>query len=427
MKVKETGKWSRLDNAAKIFPPTTTKRDTKVFRFACELKEMVEQEILQQAVTLTLEDFPAFRCVLKNGLFWYYLEESDIQPVVREEYRPPCSPIYNKNVKRLLFEVTYYRKRVNLEVYHALTDGTGAMEFLRMMVFHYLVLKYADEFADNPPVLDYDATSAERTKDSFQKYYSRRRKRKQKMLVAYRMRGPRFPEQRILVTEGIMPVHQLLQKAREYHTTLTILCVSLLIMAIRKEMPVRAAKKPVVITVPVNLRNHFPSGSARNFFCVIRVSYGAQDGDGSLESILAKVGANFKQALAPEELEGSINQFTALEKNVFTRAIPLVLKDPVMRVGYELSAREESSSLSNVGPVRMPPELSKYIELFDVFVSANKPQICMCSFGENLTMSFTSPFVGTDVQKNFFRAITELGVTVKIAANRIDEEAGGVL
>lgn len=427
MKVKKTGKWSRLDNAAKIFPPTTTKRDTKVFRFACELKEMVEQEVLQQAVNLTLEDFPAFRSVLKNGLFWYYLEESDFQPVVREEYRPPCSPIYNKNVKSLLFEVTFYKKRINLEVYHALTDGAGAMEFLRMMVFHYLVLKYPNEFAENPPALDYDATSAERTKDSFQKYYSRRKKCKQKMLAAYRIRGPRFPEQRILVIEGIMPVRQLLDKARKHHATLTVLCVSLLMMAIRKEMPVRAAKKPVAITVPVNLRNHFPSGSVRNFFCVIRVSYGAEDGDGSLESILAKVGATFKQALTEEELEGRINQFTSLEKNMFTRAIPLVLKDPVMRIAYEISAQEETSSLSNVGQVRMPPELGKYIELFDVFVSANKPQICMCSFGENLTISFTSPFIGTDVQKNFFRAITELGIPVKIAANRIDEESGGVL
>ena len=74
-KEKKDRQWSRLDNAAKIFPSTSGKRDTKVFRFACELVRPVEEAILQQALDRTLEEFPGFLCVLKHGLFWYYLEE----------------------------------------------------------------------------------------------------------------------------------------------------------------------------------------------------------------------------------------------------------------------------------------------------------------------------------------------------------------
>ena len=47
--------WSRLDNAAKIFPSTSTSRDSKVFRFACQLREEVEPEILQHALDRTME------------------------------------------------------------------------------------------------------------------------------------------------------------------------------------------------------------------------------------------------------------------------------------------------------------------------------------------------------------------------------------
>ena len=43
-------RWSRLDNAAKIFPATSGKKDVRVFRFACELTEYVDPEILQQSV-----------------------------------------------------------------------------------------------------------------------------------------------------------------------------------------------------------------------------------------------------------------------------------------------------------------------------------------------------------------------------------------
>ena len=46
--------WTRLDNAAKIFPPTSNKQDTKVFRFACQLNEWVDQDILQQVGRMAL-------------------------------------------------------------------------------------------------------------------------------------------------------------------------------------------------------------------------------------------------------------------------------------------------------------------------------------------------------------------------------------
>ena len=69
-----------------------------MFRFACQLNERVEQEILQQATEKTLETFPIFRSVLKHGLFWYYLEKTDcagsgagVPPCLRSFVRP-CQP-----------------------------------------------------------------------------------------------------------------------------------------------------------------------------------------------------------------------------------------------------------------------------------------------------------------------------------------------
>ena len=36
-------KWYRLDNAAKIFPPSRNKYDAKIFRFSCCLKENIDE------------------------------------------------------------------------------------------------------------------------------------------------------------------------------------------------------------------------------------------------------------------------------------------------------------------------------------------------------------------------------------------------
>ena len=176
--MRKNKQWTRLDNAAKIFPAASTKSDTKVFRFACELYEKVEQDALQCATEMTLAQFPPFRAVMKRGLFWYYLENSDIHPVVRKEDRPPCSSLYNRNIKTLLFEVSYFHNRINLEVYHALTDGTGALQFLRVLVYHYLRLKHP-ELGDVS--IQYDASFEQKMDDSFRKYYSDRKKPKKEI------------------------------------------------------------------------------------------------------------------------------------------------------------------------------------------------------------------------------------------------------
>ena len=125
MSFLKSADWNRLDNAAKIFPPTSNERDTKVFRFSCQLKEPVQEQLLQQALDDVIGKFPVFCSVLKRGVFWYYLEHREIRPLALPEHKPPCSELYDRNRKNLLFEVTYYRRRINLEIYHALSDGNS--------------------------------------------------------------------------------------------------------------------------------------------------------------------------------------------------------------------------------------------------------------------------------------------------------------
>ena len=86
MRSVETGysKWRKLDNAALAFPLVTGKDDTRVFRFYCELREAVDEEILQKALEETMEKYPLFQAVLRKGLFWFYLEHRDIRPVVKK-------------------------------------------------------------------------------------------------------------------------------------------------------------------------------------------------------------------------------------------------------------------------------------------------------------------------------------------------------
>ena len=172
--------WRRLDNAAKIFPSATSKADTKVFRFSAELNEPVDRYLLQDALERTLEDFPGFCCVLKRGLFWYYLEESATDFLVHEEDAPPCGILYHDS-RSPLFDVSYYRCRINVELYHVLTDGAGALQFLKALTFYYLRAAHREELKHCAP-LDFDASAAQRADDSFAKYYTGKKPRRSRLL-----------------------------------------------------------------------------------------------------------------------------------------------------------------------------------------------------------------------------------------------------
>ena len=177
---KKNARWRKLDNAAKLYSAASNKKDTRVFRFYCELKEEVNPKALQEALNQTIETFPTFLMVLRKGLFWHYLEPCNLRPIVKEEYKEPCSRLYIRDKKTLLFEVTYYKKRINFEVFHVLTDGTGATEFLKELVKNYLYLVHKEEGLEQITLLPEDMTVQDQEDDSFLKYYSKNQKRPKK-------------------------------------------------------------------------------------------------------------------------------------------------------------------------------------------------------------------------------------------------------
>lgn len=412
--------WNKLDNAAKIFPSSIAKFKSQVFRISCDLTEDVDAHLLQKALHETLQVFTVFRSVLRRGWFWYYLEDSALLPKVREEYKYPCARLYDVSYRGLLFEVTYFRNRINLEVFHALTDGTGAMQFFKLLVIKYLSKKYG--FAQ--PELDYDASRAQMQDDSFYKYYTNEKTPRQPRVKGCRIRMTRHAEDRTRVIGGSMPTRQVLDAAHQYGATVTAFLSACLMTAIAEELPARAKKRPVSLAVPVNLRNFFPSVSVRNFFNLVSIQHLFDRETVELEELCHILDGELKRQLTKENLLGQLNQFSKIEHNLFVKPVPLFFKDIVLKAAYFASGNETTATISNIGVVSMPEAAEPYIQKFGIFSSTDKIQACVCSFGGTLTVGFSSAFVSTDIERRFFRILTGLGITVEIACN-FDDQAEG--
>lgn len=415
--------WRSLDNAAKLFSAASSPKDTRVFRFYCELKEEVKEEILQEALKQTIQKYPVFLSVMRKGLFWHYLEKSELRPVVREEYKEPCSSLYVRDKKTLLFEVTYYKKRINFEVFHALTDGTGATEFLRELVKNYLYLIHEEDLEPVELSNQY-LTVKDQEDDSFSRYYDPdfpRKKKKKIRAVQIKKGGKGYEE--LQINEASMSVKELLGIAREKKVSMSVLLTAAFICAIHEEMSRMQEKKPVILMVPVNLRKIFPSDSMLNFFGYIEPGYQFGGGKDSFEDVLEAVKLYFQENLSKEHMAGRMNELIAIEKHKILKWAPLELKNRCIRAGAKMAEQEVTAVLSNMSVVKMPEDYAQYIEKFGVYTSTNRTELCICSFQDTLSLGFTSRYDSTNIQRNFYRILKELGASVKVAEPDFPEDA----
>lgn len=384
----------------------------------CELYETVDAQTLQNALDKTITKFPFYHSILKKGLFWYYFEDTALRPVVTEEREQPCAPLYNADRPGLLFRVCYYKNRINLEVFHALADGMGAVNFLRTLVSFYLIEKHPDCTEEKLLLNDCAPSPDQVCQDAFKKYYDKTEKvNQEKEAHAYRPKGPYLPENRISIFEATLSVKSLLKIAHEYHASVTELLATVLLCSIQEGMSVGEQASPVVITIPVDLRHFFQSQTARNFFALIHIRYNFKKSGNSFPDVIEGVRKSFHEQLVAQNMQDIINRYSALENNPFIRIIPLAIKILCLRLAGRQAARDETADISNMGKIVMPPKMSSHIRLFNIIFSTKHPQICLCSFGDTLAISYSSQLESTDIPRCFFQRLADMGIEIQVSSN----------
>ena len=214
--------WYRMDNVAKVFLASANDRDTRSFRMSCTLNEDIDESTLNQAVQLAAKERPQYQVTILRGFFWHYMEQIDMVPTVKMEDERPCPMLIDsKTFGKLHYQVTYYHNRINLDFFHAIADGNGAIEFLNLIVYHYLKLRHPNEIPTL--AMTSGASEADLSQDSFKHYFSKKNSsvKKKKLKIAYHLKGVKLPYNQLLFMEVHMNVDDILKKAKEMNITLT--------------------------------------------------------------------------------------------------------------------------------------------------------------------------------------------------------------
>ncbi|MFE5775462.1 alcohol acetyltransferase [Brachybacterium sp. NPDC056505] len=486
--------WVRLDNASNIFLAARTESDTKVFRLSAEMDAEVDPGMLQEALDAVFARYPLYRAVLRRGVFWYYLQDSDLRPVVEPERRPTCAAIYQDGRRTLLFRVIHHRRRISLEVFHALSDGTGAMWFLSDLLVEYARRRHPAGATDEsgrpgeqgdpsaPSAAD-DATSPDTPDaaaagaappshaletDSFAHYFRRRRPtafeeafaeaaapaaltlaekavraeasadgdtagasrtpsdavpdRPSRRARIHRVRGTRTPDGRTRAVELTMPAYQLLAASKASGASPTMYLTALFMDAVRESSGGLGGARTMSASVPVNLRQFFPSTSARNFFATIRVEHAfSPDGAEAPEAVARALEAEFRPQASAAALAPKVARFIRVERSPLLRIVPRPLKDLILGWLNAASNRKLSLAVSNLGRLRLPEPAASHVRRVLFQVSAARPQFCAISHGDQMTVTFTSPFTQTGHVRAFARSLSARGIDVSVTAARVTE------
>ena len=292
------------------------------------------------------------------------------------------------------------------------------MEFLNIIVLDYLKLKYPGKFTD--VTIHSGASANDLSQDSYRQFFGN-------MIVkvvdntkkkAYHPGGLKLPYDQLQFFEIHMPTDQILPRAKELGVSLTSYLGAAWMLAIKDDMPPRKRKFPVTIGLPVNLRNYYPSQTARNFFNNVNVTH-YFDGDITLEELAKEFDESFKVQLSPDNIKKQMDNFETMEYFAPVRAVPLFIKQPVVRHFSKVSDDKVTMVFSNMGVQKPPKEVSEQIENYCGYCSSNKLFSTMFSYNGDLSLGVSSPYLSTGIVKNLVRALSYSGVDVKVYATEV--------
>ncbi len=415
--------WMELDNAAKLYPAITSNDLTSVFRITATLREPVRYSALREAVTLTSGRFPYFSVSLGSGLFWHFLEFNQREPRIMVDEEIPCTAIAFRRKNEPLYRIVVRENRISVEFLHILSDGSGALEYLKSLLFTYLRVCGHPALDPGNIILPDTPISKEETEDGYNRFFRKLpppSKSRKAWHLPFRLNAK--PRLRVLVAE--MSTDELLDTARKHQVTLTQYMVSVYFFALQQiyldSGGLKKNRKNLVrIQVPVNMRSKFPTRTMRNFSLFVLPELDLRLGTYSFEEILRSVHHQMQMYSDLKQIARFLSSNVSYEKLFIIRIMPLFIKKMVTAAIYRgLASKRFTGTVTNLGLVTLPPEMGAMVSGLDFFPPPPNPKVkTVCgiiSYDGRMRITFANITRSTELERVMLKHLAEAGIHVKI-------------
>ena len=403
-----------VDNASILFLSLIKPYHTNSFRFSMTLTEPVQPEALQDAVNRIHKRFPSVIAGLRQNFFHYKQVAAAAPPKVQPD-PGLLTAMTAQELETCAFRVFWQDRTVSVEVFHALTDGSGAITTLTTLISEYLEIVKGIRVPVGPTRLDVSEAPREKeTEDS----YLRLKDTKPRHLpsrFSYLPAKPADSDWQVRSNALTLDIQPLLDAAHRRDVTLNTFLTSVLAASLmelqKKERPGKKLK-PVRLMIPIDLRKMVGSRTLRNFSLYTLPTLEGYQADLPLEELCKSFDAQLKEQLSKENQSAMASYNVRTQNAWYFRFMPWKIKGALMRLGYRFFGESNSSlTLTNLGLVRLPEELYDHVTDIRCWLTprVSSPYGCtVLSYNNKLTLNMSRFCLHDELGEIFFRKIKEL-------------------
>jgi NRPS condensation-like uncharacterized protein len=420
--------WLRLDNCAKLFPAITSSELTSVFRVTAYLKNPVKYSAIREAVEITSGRFPYFSVSLGSGLFWHYLEFNNRPPRILVEEDIPCTAFAIKRKNEPLYRVLLKSNRISVEFLHVLTDGTGAFEYFKSLLYTYLTISGNHISTSEGIILPETPYSEEEIEDAYNKFFQKLPP-PEKLAKAWHLPFKLNKKPRLRIIRAEMEVASILELARSYKVSVTEYIVSVYLYSLQKiylaeKVNGRKQKGHVLRTeLPVNMRNKLPIRTMRNFSLFILPEIDMRLGTYTFDEIVRMIHHFIQTESDLKQIARFLSSNVSHEKQFIIRILPLFIKRMVIAAVYRgLGSKRFTGIFTNLGTVKLPGEMEELINHLEIIPPPPnlkvKVSCAVVSFKDKMRMCFCNISESHELEHLILKHLSDSGIHIKIFNNK---------
>ena len=159
----------------------------------------------------------------------------------------------------------------------------------------------------------------------------------------------------------------------------------------------------------------------RNFVAVANIGVDPRLGDYHFEELVQIVHHQMQLAITEKNMRAIFTPNVNDEANVLLKAVPLFLKNIIMRMVFDsIGERVSCLSLSNLGQVRLPEAMAPFVRRVEFVLGsqASAPYNCsVTSWQDKTFINLVRNTVEPKLERLFFTRLVKLGYHVKIESN----------
>jgi NRPS condensation-like uncharacterized protein len=378
-------------------------------------------------VAITSQRFPYFSVSLGSGIFWHFLEFIDKPPRIQADEMIPCTAFAVNRKNEPLFRVIIKGKRISVEFTHILTDGGGAIEYLKSLLYTYLTLVGKNISSPGEIIIPGTPVSEEEYEDGYLKFFQKLPP-PVKLVRAWHLPFRLNEKPRLRVIRAEINIDEILEVSRKHKVSLTGYFVSVYLFSLQKifnslEGKSRKRRRKVLrIEVPVNMRSKYPSRTMRNFSLFVLPEIDVRLGNYTFEEILRSVHHQLQISTDIKQISRFLSSNVSYEKLLIVRLMPLFIKKMVTAAIYrKLASKRWTGMVTNLGLVTLPGGMEDMVDSMELIPTPPNRKVksgcALVSYKNKLRICFCNITQSAELERHIFRHFSDAGIHVKILNN----------